>query len=109
MGSQGTLEGIYNKDINTAFVNRGLNAEAPMNISDYADNRFIYPNTVTATNNLKYYQVASGGAITTYSTGSGSGVSPIVLEHRKGGYYYSLTAKLERAFDHGFQYGGVYP
>jgi hypothetical protein len=37
-------------------------------------------------------------------------MSPIVLENRKGGYYYSITAKLEKSFDKGFySYGCLYP
>lgn len=96
-GIKGTLEGIYNKDINTAFfVNRGLKDGANMNIPGYADNRYIYQ---SANNMDKYYYLRnSAGAIV--QTG-GSGVSPIVLENREGGYYYSVTAKLEKSFDNG--------
>jgi Carboxypeptidase regulatory-like domain len=109
-GLKGTLEGIYNKDINTAFfVNEGLiSANAlNLNIAGYNDNRIVYPSTVTATNGNKYYQlINSAGAITTGLPAGGSGVSPIVLENRKGGYYYSVTAKLEKTFDKGF-YGMI--
>ena len=96
-GLKGTLEGIYNKDINaTFFVNRGLQGEAAMNISGYADNRLIYPSA----NASKYYNmINSAGAVVT--TGGTNGVSPIVLENREGGYYYSVTAKLEKTFDKG--------
>jgi hypothetical protein len=109
-GLKGTLEGIYNKDINTAFfVNEGLisaNA-ANLNIANFPDNRIVYPSTVTATNGNKYYQlINSAGAITTGLPTGGNGVSPIVLENRKGGYYYSLTAKLEKTFTKGF-YGMI--
>jgi hypothetical protein len=103
-GLKGTLEGIYNKDFNTAFfMNEGLQGGAAMNISGYPDNRTIYPQTTTATNGLKYYQlINAAGAITTGLPAGGNGVSPIVLENRKGGYYYSLTAKLEKQFTKGF-------
>lgn len=102
-GMKGSLEGIYNKDFNTAFfVNEGLKGMVPLNIAGYPDNRLVYPVTATATTKDKYHQlINSAGAITT-STGIGNGVSPIVLENRKQGYYYSLTAKLEKSFDHGF-------
>jgi len=97
-GIKGTLEGIFNKDINTAFfVNKGLKGGAPMNIAGYPDNRIIYPTA----NKDKYYQLQNNGVITT-SAGTGSGVSPIVLTNEKGGYYYSTTAKLEKAFENGF-------
>ena len=101
-GMKGTIEGIYNKDINTAFfVNEGLTAPTNMNIDEqnsdsYPDNRLIYPNA----NVDKYYQLHTNGVITPL-TGA-SGVSPIVLENRKGGYYWSATVKLEKAFDNGF-------
>jgi hypothetical protein len=108
-GLKGTLEGIYNKDINTAFfVNEGLKGGVPLNIAGYPDNRIVYPVTATATNGNKYYQTISsdGKTVTTGLPAGGNGVSPIVLENRKGGYYYSVTAKLEKSFDSGF-YGMI--
>jgi hypothetical protein len=103
-GLKGTLEGIYNKDINTAFFsNRGLKDAVPLNIAGYPDNRLIYPVTTSTTRGLSYYQtINSAGAITTGQAVASSGVSPIVLENRKGGYYYSVTAKLEKQFTKGF-------
>jgi len=103
-GLKATFEGIYNKDINaTFFVNRGLKDPSPLNVAGYPDNRLIYPYTTSSTNVNKYYHVIdNAGNLTTSTTGIGSGVSPIVLENRKGGYYYSLTAKLEKSFDRGF-------
>jgi hypothetical protein len=103
-GIKGTLEGIYNKDINTAFfINAGLKDPAALNITGYPDNRLIYPSTATATNGNKYYQIINNaGAIVTGSPTGGNGVSPILLVNKTGGYYYSLTAKLEKSFDHGF-------
>jgi hypothetical protein len=96
-GLKATVEGIYNKDINTAFfVNEGLKAPSNISVSDYSDNRLIYPNA----NVDRYYQLHTNGVIT--PTTGASGVSPIVLENRKGGYYWSATAKLEKAFDNGF-------
>jgi hypothetical protein len=100
-GIKGTIEGIYNKDINTAFfVNEGLTTPTNLNIDEsntdsYPDGRLIYPNA----NVDKYYNTQTNGIIT---PGAGSGVSPIVLENRKGGYYWSATVKLEKAFDKGF-------
>lgn len=96
-GLKGTIEGIYNKDINTAFfVNEGLKGAANMNVAGYPDNRIIYPNLTKD----KYYQLHTNGIIIP-NTGA-SGVSPIVLENRKGGYYWSATAKVEKAFKNGF-------
>lgn len=96
-GIKGSLEGIYNKDINTAFfVNRGLKDGTAMNIPNYPDNRIMYLSGNTT--DKFYYLRNSAGAIV--ATG-GNGVSPIVLENREGGYYYSITAKLEKEFDNG--------
>jgi hypothetical protein len=102
-GIKGTLEGVYNKDINTAFfVNEGLKAPENMAISGYSDTRLIYPYTVAATNYNKYYQIInSAGIVQTTTPPVGNGVSPIVLENRKGGYYYSVTVKLEKTFSKG--------
>ena len=106
-GLKGTLEGVYNKDINTAFfVNAGLKGADNMNIAGYSDNRIIYPYTVAATNYQKYYQLINSAGILQTAVDPahavGNGVSPIVLENRKGGYYYSMTAKLEKSFTNGF-------
>lgn len=104
-GLKGTVEGIYNKDFNTAFFkNEGLKPGVPLNIAGYPDNRIVYPVTTTATNGNKYYQTISsdGKTVTTGLPAGGNGVSPIVLENRSKGYYYSVTGKLEKTFDHGF-------
>jgi hypothetical protein len=94
-GFKGTLEGIYNKDINTAFfVNEGLKGSAPLNIPGYPDNRLIYPVAKTDA----YYYLATGAGVISPAPAGINGVSPIVLENRKGGYYYSITAKLEKSF-----------
>lgn len=97
-GLRGSLEGIYNKDVNAAFWrNAGLKDDSanPLNISGYPDNRLIYPN-----NNDKYYQVVNPS---TGLPGSGArAITPIVLGNEKGGYYYSVTAKLEKTFERGF-------
>ncbi len=96
-GLKGTAEGIFNKDINTAFfVNEGLQGATNIGVESYPDNRLIYPNA----NVDKYYQLHTNGIITPV-TGA-SGVSPIVLENRKGGYYWSATAKIEKTFKNGF-------
>ncbi len=103
-GIKGTLEGLYNSDFNTAFfVNKGLKDGVPLNIAGYPDNRIVYPSTNTASNGTKYYQtISSAGAVTTGLPAGGNGVSPIVLTNEKGGYYYSVTAKLEKSFESGF-------
>lgn len=108
-GIKGTVEGVYNKDFNTAiFVNTGIKGGVPMNVAGYPDNRIIYPFTSTATNGLKYYQTinSAGTTVTTGLPAGGTGVSPILLKNANGGYYLSGTVKLEKTFDNGF-YGMV--
>jgi hypothetical protein len=102
LGIKGTLEGIYNKDFNAAFfVNEGLKGGVPMNIAGYPDNRIIYPAKTTD----RYYQFHTNGVVPA-TAGKESGISPIVLENGKGGYYFSVTAKLEKSFEKGF-YGMI--
>ena len=72
-GIKGTIEGIYNKDINTAFfVNEGIQNSAYLNVPGYPDNRLIYPTTLSS----RYYYLQTAGVIKPNGTG---GVSPIVL------------------------------
>lgn len=95
-GIIGTLEGIYNKDIN-AVVAKNVNLVEPtaMNIAGYGDNRYIFPNS----NNDKYiYKINNGQASTT----SGSAFNPTYMTNAKGGHYYSVTAQLQKSFDQGF-------
>lgn len=97
-GMRGSLEGIYNKDVNAAFWrNAGLiddNAKS-MNIAGYPDNRLIYPTA----NDEKYYNYVN---LSTGQPGSGArAVTPILLGNEEGGHYYSVTAKLEKTFDRG--------
>jgi hypothetical protein len=101
-GIKGTLEGLYNSDINTAFfVNTGLKGGIPMNIAGYPDNRTMYSSKTTE----KYYQFHTNNIVPA-TAGKESGISPIVLKNEKGGYYYSATAKLEKSFENGL-YGMI--
>ncbi|WP_140938780.1 TonB-dependent receptor [Sphingobacterium lumbrici] len=95
-GVIGTVEGIYNQDIN-AVVAKNVNLVEPtaMNISGYGDHRFIYPNA----NADKYiYNINSGGQIVP----SGSAFIPTQMTNAKGGHYYSVTLQLQKNFESGF-------
>ncbi|AIM37295.1 TonB-dependent receptor [Sphingobacterium sp. ML3W] len=92
----GTVEAIYNKDIN-AVVAKNVNLVEPtaMSITGYGDNRFIYPNS----NNDKYiYKINSSGQLVE----SGSSFVPTYMTNAKGGHYYSITGQLQKSFDQGF-------
>ncbi|WP_286768242.1 MULTISPECIES: TonB-dependent receptor [Sphingobacterium] len=96
-GVVGTVEAIYNKDIN-AVVAKNVNLVDPtaMNIAGYGDTRFIFPNA----NADKYlYTIDSKGQPVKGSTGQ---FIPTYMTNAKGGHYYSVTAQLQKGFDKGF-------
>lgn len=75
-----SVEGIYNQDVNpVAIRNIGLKAPVSSAIENYADNRLIYG---------KYYDNTLKSAYLLHNT-------------NKAGYYYSITAKLEKNNWHG--------
>lgn len=105
-----SMEGIFNKDINTAiFRNPNLVAPQPLNVTGYPDNRPIYPN---ATKDKFLYPLTSATASGSnprpsypVNTGDPRGTqafNPIVLDNGSKGYYASLTAKLEKQFSRGW-------
>ena len=101
-----TVEGIFNKDINTAiFRNPNLVAPAPLNVAGYPDNRMFYPvankdkfiNPLTAANAAQpNIPVPNGDARGTQA------FNPIVIDNGKKGFYASLTVKLEKQFSRNF-------
>jgi hypothetical protein len=119
LGMIGTIEGIYNKDLNIA-LGRNPNLAPPvgMGISDattgvlYPDTRPIYAATVpnrflnplTAANNptTPNVPVAQGDPTGTQA------FNPVVLDNTSKGYYWSLTGKLEKQFDNGFSGSAAY-
>lgn len=105
-----TLEAIYNKDLKTAvFRNANLVNPKPLNVSGYPDNRNIYPNNNQdkfvnpltnanpgPTNPRPSYPVANGNPLGTQALNS------IVMDNGTKGYYFSISAKLEKQFSKGF-------
>jgi len=80
-GMTGTLEGVYNNDINpTQVVNVGVKSGVLSNIEGSKDNRMYYGS---------YYDSKLKNAY-------------LLTNADKSGYYYSITAKLEKAFQNGF-------
>lgn len=79
-GIKGSIEGIYNKDLNPVLVsNVGLKPGVYTNIPDYADNRPVYGPTYDRELQKAY----------------------LLTNASKAGYYYSITARLEKNFDFG--------
>ncbi len=97
-GIVGTLEGIYNYDINQVFFrnpNLDITKAAPLNVNGYPDNRIIYPSA----NVDKYInKLTSAGIPSTTATGA---FNTYVLDNASGGYNYSITAKLEKQINKG--------
>ncbi|WP_345168821.1 TonB-dependent receptor [Nibribacter koreensis] len=101
-GLVGTLEGIYNKDLNTAlFRNANLVQPKALNVTGYPDNRYIYP---SANNAKQYVSLASG---LPSATGTGQ-YQAIVLDNASRGYYWSVTAKVDKQFDNGLSTSFAY-
>lgn len=95
-GLIGTLEAIYTKDLNTAIgQNANINDPTPLNVDDYPDNRPFYPTT----NADKFVYKLSGGQANELT---GSAWNPIILSNGSKGYYWSVTAKVEKQFAKGF-------
>lgn len=92
-----TIEGIFNKDLYTPyFKNTNLVAPTPLAISGYPDSRMIYPSA----NNLKFINpLTAAGQVS--STGT-SAFNTISIINGTKGYYFSLTAKIEKTFSKGF-------
>ncbi|MBC5993623.1 TonB-dependent receptor [Pontibacter cellulosilyticus] len=112
-GIVGTLEGIYNKDLNTAiFRNPNLVDPTALNIAGYPDNRMIYPANIqdrfynpatraTKANNYTSVPVARG-------TAGGQAFNTVVLDNGSEGHYWSVTAKLEKQFANGLSATAAY-
>ncbi|HAG16540.1 MAG TPA: TonB-dependent receptor [Bacteroidales bacterium] len=87
-----SFEGIYGKDIN-AVVHRNYNMLAPSeNLSGTGDNRAIF----AGFNEVNIYS-SSADAIGFLEAGT------IVMDNVSEGYQYSLTGKLQKAFDFGLR------
>lgn len=105
-GITGTLEGIYNKDLQTVlFHNVNLVDPKPLNVTGYPDNRLIYPNATTD----KYINPILGGqAVPNGTPNPTTGkdrigkLDVVVLGNSNQGYYYSVTASLSKKFSNGF-------
>jgi len=83
-GMIGTLEGIYNKDIN-AVVHKNYNMDVPTGTLKGADNRVVYQGSESKINDFT-------------DVGSWMDAGAIVLDNTDEGYQYSMTAKLRKNF-----------
>lgn len=97
-GIVGTLEGIYNKDLNTALFRNANLVEGQRLNGNGPDNRIIYPNA----NQDKFINPIIGGKAVANGTPSGGAFNAIVLDNASKGYYWSVTGKLDKQFNRNF-------
>jgi hypothetical protein len=89
-----SVEGVYNKDINTALGrNPNLVTPTALGVSGYPDNRPIYP----ISNTQKFINPLTSAGLAS-PTGT-SAFNPVILDNaEENGYYWSLTGKIEKQF-----------
>ncbi len=96
-GLIGTLEAIFNKDLNTAFFsNPNMASPSALNVAGYPDNRTIYGSTVPT----RFINTLNSAGVPT--PGGTAAFNPILITNGTKGYYFALTAKVEKPFSKGF-------
>jgi hypothetical protein len=99
-GFVGTLEGIYNKDLNVAFgKNPNLVNPKQLNVTGYPDTREIWP---VNTHDRFINPITSSGQPVATGNSSGRAFNPAYLTNGSEGYYWSITARLDKTFQSGF-------
>ncbi|MGV3686285.1 MAG: TonB-dependent receptor [Daejeonella sp.] len=95
-GITGTLEGLYNRELNIAKgIHVNLVAPTALNIAGYPDHRPIYPNA-----NVDRYinKLTSTGQPSATATGA---FNPIYLSNADEGHSWFITATLSKNFGRG--------
>lgn len=96
-GLVGTLEALFTKDLNTAFFsNPNLQSGSALNVAGYPDNRAMYGATVPT----RFINTLNSAGVPT--VGGTTAFNPILIRNGTRGYYFSLTAKIEKPFSKGF-------
>ncbi|HVF81358.1 MAG TPA: TonB-dependent receptor, partial [Flavisolibacter sp.] len=99
-GMVGTLESIYNKDLNVAFgKNPNLVAPQTLNIAGVADKRAVYP---VNTSDRFINPITSNGQPLATGAAGGTAFNPAYLTNGTKGYYWSVTARVDKQFAGGF-------
>jgi hypothetical protein len=101
-GIVGTLEAIFNKDMYTAiFRNPNMISPASLAVVGYPDRRPIYGST----NQTRFINTLNNGIPQTNASGA---FNPVVLDNGTRGYYFSLTAKIEKMYSKGLAWSVAY-
>ena len=97
LGLVGSIEGILNKDLNVALGrNPNLKPAQSLNVAGYPDTRPIYGATV----NQRFINSLNSQG---YPSATGtSSFNPVILDNKQDGYYWSVTARLDKQFRKGF-------
>ncbi len=96
----GSIEGIYNKDLNIAFGNNpNLVTPQALNVTGYADNRPVYPVSTSA---RFINPITNAGQPVATGATNGTAFNPAYLTNGSEGYYWSITARLDKQFSRGF-------
>lgn len=104
-GIVGTIEGIYNRDINAVYArNANLKNPTALSFADYGDNREVYANTAFARQEVN---INSAGQPITTATGA-QAFTAIVMDNVKGGYYWSASVQLNKQFSQGLSLSAAY-
>ncbi len=104
-GIIGTVEAIFNKDINTVFFrNPNYRGPLPLNIPGYADRRPIYGSTVQT----RFINTLTSAGV--FASGAPNRFDVAVIDNldKSRGYYGSLTIRLEKPFSKGFTASAAY-
>lgn len=95
-GLVGSLEVIFNKDLNTAFF-RSPNYITPqnLNVAGYPDNRPFYGSTVQT----RHINTLNSAGL--FVAGGSTAFNPVIIDNGKRGYSFFFTAKVEKPFSKG--------
>lgn len=103
VGITGTVEVLYNKDINAiVFNDANLVVPKPLNIAGYPDNRLVYP----AANNQRFINPLNADGMP--DVNGNSPFNAVVVGNSSRGYYWSATFQLERKFSNSFSMSAAY-
>lgn len=96
-----SFDGIFNREIN-AITFRNVNLVDPqaLSIPGYSDTRLVYPSAIR--DRFVNPLTSAGQAVPNGDTrGTGAFNTTLVENSKNGGYYFSLSGKLEKTFSKG--------
>lgn len=102
-GLTATLEALYNRDIYAiGFKDVNMVDPQPLNIPSYPDHRLVYPAAV----NQRFINPLNAEGLP--DKNGRSPFNAVVVDNTYNGYYWSVTAQLEKKFSKGFSFTAAY-